>query len=231
MDLVTIQVSGLVPGEPSRLYAAWLDASQHGSFVGGKDVQIEAKSGGAIVTGGGRYTGKVSKLKTGAYIGFTLRSPDFPDDAEDSRVLIEFEGRDDGTTTLVISHSRLPAPLVPEFESHWLDHYIMPMRMYFTAMIEAEASADTPAESKSADSKKPPAKKTTAAKKTTGAKKSAAKSEPATAKKAAAKKAPAKKATTKKTAAAKKSPAKKAVAKKAPAKKASTKKKTAAKKR
>ena len=239
MEVVDLHVSGLIPALPDRLYAAWLDERDHASFTGGRSAQIEGKVGGAFATGDGRYVGKITKLRPGAQISFTLRTKDFPELSEDSKVTVSFDARSDGDTLIEIRHSKVPAPLGPEFERHWLDHYVMPMRVYFAALPpsepaeakpspsppkkaevakdEGKASASTgPVESMA---KKPPAKKTAAKK--------------APAKKTAAKKAPAKKTAAKKTAAkktaAKKPPGKKAPAKKAPAKKTAA-KKTAAKK-
>ncbi|MEM1025091.1 MAG: SRPBCC domain-containing protein, partial [Myxococcota bacterium] len=224
MEVVELHVSGLIPTRPDRLYAAWLDERDHASFTGGGPAQIEAKVGGTIVTGDGRYSGKITKLRSGTQISFTLRTPDFPEQAEDSKVTVSFDTHSDAETLIEIRHSKVPGPLGPELERHWLDHYVMPMRGFFAAL----PASPPPAPPQAAPEAKPPAAKATPAKKSTAPKSTGPSSSSAdgaqkaasgkAVKEAAPKQAPANKA------AAKKAPPKGTAAKKAPATKAAPKK-------
>jgi uncharacterized protein YndB with AHSA1/START domain len=140
MEQATVHVSALIPARAARVYGAWLDGKEHGSFVGGKETTVEARVGGRIETYGGTYRGKITKLRSGSHISQTLRSDDFPEDAPDSRLSIDFIDRPDGTAEMVIHQTDVPDFLVGAFETHWIDHYVSPMRMYFAALPEVPAA-------------------------------------------------------------------------------------------
>ncbi|MGF1508279.1 MAG: SRPBCC domain-containing protein [Myxococcota bacterium] len=139
MELKTVHVSALIPARHERVYEAWLDEREHTSFVGGKKTIIDARVGGHIRAGDGGYTGVFTELQPGSRIVHTFESGEFPKDAAESQVAIEFSSRADGSTELNILHTGVPAPLVPLMETHWLDQYVTPMRMYFAALPERPA--------------------------------------------------------------------------------------------
>lgn len=210
MKLDTVVITGLLPARAARVYGAWLDEREHRSFTGGQDIELESRVGGRIQSA--PYRGKIVKLRNGAKLGFTLRTPEFPDEQPDSRVEIDLEDRDDGTCTIRIEHSQLPGALVPLMESLWLDRYLTPMRMYFAQLPElptvpapgaaaSKAKVEaTKTESKSAPSprrspstKSPPSKRSPRSARAAGKTPTAAKPIPSKKAAAAAKKATKKK--------------------------------------
>ncbi len=203
----SLRITAILPATPEEIYSAWLDATEHSEFTGGK-ATIEPGIGGKHTAWDGYISGQTLELLPGRKIVQTWRTTEFPPDAEDSRLELLLESRGEGgETTLTLIHTNIPVGQGAQYKDGWGEHYFEPMRAYFAEL--APKAAPKPAKKTA-----PPA-----------AAKPAAKAAPAPAKKAAAKKAapkakPAKKAAKK--AAPKAKPAKKAAKKKAakkPAKK------------
>jgi uncharacterized protein YndB with AHSA1/START domain len=193
------ELSTILPVPPERVYAAWLDSTEHGAMIG-STAQVDAKVGGSITAWGDYTTGTILELEPGRRIVQSWRTTDFAPDAPDSRLEIILEPVSEGTR-VVLDHLNLPDGSAEEYRAGWVDYYFAPMLGYF-------APEDEPA--------KKPARKAAAKR---PAKKPAAKR--AAAKKAAPKKkAPARKPAAKKPA---KKPAKKAAPKKGVKKPAATK--------
>jgi uncharacterized protein YndB with AHSA1/START domain len=205
------RMTAIIPAPPARVYAAWLDSKEHADFTGGH-ATIEPGVGGAHTAWDGYISGRHVELVPGKKIVQTWRTSEFPAEAVDSRLELQFEPRGPGgnETTLTLIHTEIPVGQGALYKEGWGEHYFEPMRAYF------EEASRAPARAIAARPAATAAKKPTA----TPEKKPARKAEVAptktVAKKAPAKKAPAKKVT-------KKAPAKK-VARKAPAKKAAGKK-------
>lgn len=212
MQLDTVVITGLLPTRAARVYGAWLDDREHSSFTGGQATQIDAKVGGAIQAG--TYSGKLVKLRTGSCIGFTFRTPEFPDEQPDSKVEVKLTERDDGTSAVEITHSQVPTALVPIVESLWLDRYLTPMRMYFASLPELPGERASESGSAPEKAATAPARSKERA---SSARKAAAKKSAGTKSKSAARASGTRRAA--KPAAAKPVPKKKAAAKKSPAKK------------
>lgn len=238
----SIEVSGIIPAAPERVYEAWLNSQEHTSFTGGEKAEIDPEVGGKFTISSGYITGSTLELKKNRKIVQAWRTTEFPPGAPDSRLEVNLKRRDDGSTEIQFLHTDIPDGQSPRYQSGWIDFYLTPMRMYFgelanmerknaekRAALEATKLEKEAALAKvvAAAPKKAPPKpvaKAPAKAEAPAAKKASApapKKTAAPAKKAAppAKKAPAKQAPAKK-APAKKAPAKKAPAKKAPAKKA-----------
>ncbi len=212
MKTDSIRVSGRIPASPSRIYAAWLDSSEHAKMTGG-GASVEPVVGGKASAWDGYISGEIVALEPGKRIAQTWRTTEFPKGSRASRLEVLLDADGDGTVVTFV-HTEIPAGQGKKYLEGWEQFYFAPMRAHFAESVEAP-KVPKKAAAKKAATKKAPAKKA-------AAKKPAAKKAPA--KKAAAKKAPAKKAPAKK-AAAKKAPAKKAPAKKAAPKKATAKKK------
>jgi uncharacterized protein YndB with AHSA1/START domain len=188
LDLTTVQITGLLPASPARVYGAWLDAQEHTSFTGGRQTEIQGRVGAPFKAFDGKLWGKVTKLRTDKQLTFSLRADSFPEDLKDSKLEVTLTERPDGTSEIQFEQSGVPVALVKEFEGIWLDGYFTPMRSYFTLL---SGRAKTPAG-------KPPAKAgAKGAKGAHRAEKAASATKAAPAKAAAAKAAPAKAASKK----------------------------------
>lgn len=236
MDLTTVQITGLLPASPERVYQAWLDPQEHTSFTGGRETEVQGRVGAPFKAYDGKISGKVTKLRTNQLLSFAIRADSYPDEVKDSKLEITLSPRPDGTTEIQIQQSGVPAPLTKEFETIWLDGYFTPMRSYFTLLADrpkpesADAKPAAKASKRGGDATSKKADRSAAsgaAKKANGSTAASARSDKAEKPAAkASKAAPAKKTAAKPAkAAAKKSappkpPAKKAAAGKAAAKKA-----------
>jgi uncharacterized protein YndB with AHSA1/START domain len=236
----SIEVSGIIPAAPERVYEGWLNSRDHTSFTGGSKAEIDPAIGGKFTAFAGWISGSTLELKKNKKIVQAWRNTDFPPEAPDSRLEITLKRRDDGSTEIQFLHSEIPPGHSTRLQNGWVDFYLTPMRMYFGELANMERkNADKMAQLEAhkieteaalkkavaaAPKKLPPAPKVE--KKPDPKKpdpKAAAKKAAPPPKKVAAK-APDKKAQAAKKAPAKKAPAKKPAAKKAPAKKPAKKK-------
>lgn len=211
----SFQVEMLVAAEPQRVYAAWLDAKEHASFTGGGEAVVEPWTGGRFIAWDGYIHGILLGVEAGVRIVQTWRTSEFPPEARDSRVTVEFEAARGGTKVRV-RHSDLPSSQVKRYEKGWVEHYLKPLARYFAKGGKQGAARSPPpkalstawgrveerkhrapaAKAAKPSARKPAsAKKTVAARKPASAKKTAAARKPAARKAAAArKKAPARRA-------------------------------------
>lgn len=120
-----------LPVSCERLYSAWLDSQEHGSFSGGA-AQIDPGVGGAFSAWDGYITGTTLEMEPYRRIVQAWRTSDFPEDAPDSRleVLLEPAGEN---TRLTLVHDHIPAGQEQEYQQGWLDYYFEPMKDYFSA--------------------------------------------------------------------------------------------------
>lgn len=220
----SIEVSGIIPAAPERVYDAWLNSQEHTSFTGGEKAEIDPAVGGKFTAYSGYISGSNLELKKNRKIVQAWRTTEFPPGAPDSRLEIQLKRRDDGSTEIAFLHTDIPDGQSQRYQSGWIDFYLTPMRMYFGELANMErknAEKRAALEATKLEKEAALAKAVAAApKKVVPAKAPDPKKAPAPAKKAPAKAAPPTKVAPKKApAAAKKAPApaKKALAKKAPA--------------
>jgi uncharacterized protein YndB with AHSA1/START domain len=132
MPRESIEVKGVVPATPSRVYQAWLDGIEHGAMTGGA-ATIEARRAGATFTAWDGYiSGRILALDEGRRIVQSWRSTEFPVGEPDSRLEVLLAPAPGGTL-LTIRHSEIPEGQGPSYRSGWHEHYLQPMRRYFAA--------------------------------------------------------------------------------------------------
>src|SRR5262249_37557215 len=108
---------------------AWLDSAEHSAFTGGQ-ATVDPTVGGRHTAWDGYIEGVNLELEHGRRIVQSWRSEDFPDDADDSRVEVRFEGADGGTRVTIV-HTEIPEGQGEDYRRGWLDHYFAPMAQYF----------------------------------------------------------------------------------------------------
>ena len=112
----SFEISRLLSVAPERLFSAWLDASEHTRFTGGKATG-SADVGGGFTAWDGYIHGILLGVDAGKRIVQTWRTSEFPPEYRDSRVVIEFEAARGGTRVR-IRHGELPPSQVktPEWK-------------------------------------------------------------------------------------------------------------------
>ena len=73
------------------------------------------------------------ELVPGKSIRQSWRTSDFPPEAPDSTILVEFTPKNDGTE-LTFTHSSIPDGQADAYESGWDESYFQPMREYYSAI-------------------------------------------------------------------------------------------------
>ena len=126
----SFQVEMLVAAEPQRVFSAWLDAKEHASFTGGGEAVVEPWNGGRFIAWDGYIHGILLGVDPGTRIVQTWRTSEFPPEARDSRVTVEFDAVRGGTRVRV-RHSDLPSSQVKRYEKGWVEHYLKPLVRYF----------------------------------------------------------------------------------------------------
>jgi len=163
----TIQVSTFIPAPPMRVYAAWLSSTEHTAMTGGVAV-VDPKVGGKFTAWDGYIEGANRELIEGRRVVQSWRTNEFPKDAPDSLLTVNFDPDGKGTR-LTLLHSDIPEGQGRGYEGGWVEYYVEPMVKYF------DATEPEPAPKKAEPKKKPAAKKKAAPKKAPAKKKPAAK--------------------------------------------------------
>ena len=126
----SFQIEMLIAAEPQRVFSAWMDAREHSAFTAGGEAIVEPWTGGRFTSWDGYIHGVFLGVDAGKRIVQTWRTVEFPPEARDSRVVIEFEAARGGTRVRV-RHADLPPSHVKKYEKGWMEHYLKPLAKYF----------------------------------------------------------------------------------------------------
>jgi activator of HSP90 ATPase len=124
-----IKMSLTLPVEAKTVYNAWFNSEAHSKFSSGK-AQIEKKVGSKFFAGDGYIEGKIVKMILSKQIIMDWRTTDFPEEAEDSTLTINFEKTPDGTKIIFV-HENLPEGDGKKYRKEWKDNYFNKMKEYF----------------------------------------------------------------------------------------------------
>src|SRR3954470_3883378 len=125
-----LQVEILVAAEPPRVFSAWLDAREHAAFTGGGEAVVEPWTGGRFIAWDGYIHGILLGVDQARRIVQTWRTAEFPPEARDSRLVVEFEPARGGTR-VTVRHADLPPNQAKRYEKGWMEHYLKPLARYF----------------------------------------------------------------------------------------------------
>jgi uncharacterized protein YndB with AHSA1/START domain len=139
----SFQIEMLVAAEPQRVFSAWMDSREHATFTGGGEALVEPWNGGRFIAWDGYIHGILLGVEPGVRIVQTWRTSEFPKEARDSRVTVEFEGVRGGTKVR-IRHSDLPPSQVKKYQKGWVEHYLKPLAKYFAKGGKAGAVKSPP---------------------------------------------------------------------------------------
>ncbi len=124
------EISTVLPANPARIYAAWLDSEQHSAMTGGAS-EIDPRAGGVYHAWDGYISGVTLELEPNRRIVQSWRTVEFPFDDPDSRLEIMLGAVEEGTR-LTLKHSAIPAGQGDSYKSGWVDNYFEPMQRYFS---------------------------------------------------------------------------------------------------
>ena len=124
-----IKTTVTLPVAANIIYNAWFDSEAHSNFSKGK-AQIEKKVGSTFFAGDGYIKGKIVKMILSKQIVMDWRTTDFPEDAEDSTLTINFEKLPEGTKVTFV-HENLPEGDGKKYRKEWKDNYFTSMKEYF----------------------------------------------------------------------------------------------------
>lgn len=149
-DSITIRFSIHAPAK--AIYDAWLSAAEHTAMTGAK-ATASRLVGGAFSAWDGYIKGKNLLLLEGKKIVQSWRSSEFPDEAADSVLSVQFIERN-GITEVDLEHKDIPPGQGVQYQSGWIEFYANPMQKYFAAKF-----AGKPGRKKAVAKKPAPAKK------------------------------------------------------------------------
>lgn len=118
------------PVSPQQLYMAWLTGAKHTAMTGSAATGTP-EVGTAFTAWDGYICGTNRELEPYKKIVQSWRTTDFPTDAPDSTLTIEFEATDSGTK-LTLTHTNTPKDQEDGYRSGWEEHYFAPMTEYFS---------------------------------------------------------------------------------------------------
>lgn len=118
-----------IPGSPSEVYDAFLDARKHSEFTG-SNATCDPKVGGKISGWDGYITGKNLKLVTGKKIVQEWITSDWAEGYPPSTLDLTFSKKGTGTE-LTMVHSGVPASMASDFAAGWKEHYWNHLKVYF----------------------------------------------------------------------------------------------------
>lgn len=124
-----IKMVTVLPAAPEVIYAAWLSAEGHSEMTGGA-AAIDDVVGNVFSAWDGYISGKNEELEPGSLICQSWRTTEFPDDAPDSLLEVEFL-KDDRGCKLILKHINIPDGDGEKYRTGWEEHYFKPMKEYF----------------------------------------------------------------------------------------------------
>lgn len=125
----SLKMSVTLPVKADKLYKAWLTSKEHAAFTGGA-AKVSSKVGGKFTAWDEYISGKNTELKANKKIVQTWRTSEFPEDAPDSILEIDFEEKN-GKTKLNLYHYNLQKGDAKKYRDGWRDYYFEPMKQYF----------------------------------------------------------------------------------------------------
>lgn len=114
---------------PDRVYSSWLSSSGHSRLTGGR-AKCAPVVGQAFTAWDGYISGFTIELDANRRIVQSWRTPEFPDTAPPSRLVITLKSARGGTL-LTLEHTQIPQGQGPTYRQGWVDRYFEPMRAYF----------------------------------------------------------------------------------------------------
>ncbi len=132
----SIRVKFLIHAPAKAIYDAWLSGTEHTAMTGAK-ATASRLVGGEFTAWDGDISGKNLLLLDGKKIVQSWRSSEFPEDAADSVLSVQFIEQN-GITEVDLEHKDIPPGQGVQYQSGWIEFYANPMQKYFAAKFGAK---------------------------------------------------------------------------------------------
>jgi activator of HSP90 ATPase len=124
-----IKLSVTLPVQPNVIYNAWFDKDAHSAFTN-SNADIQKKVGYNFTSVDGYIRGEIKQMVLSKKITMSYRTSDFPEDAEDATLTVNFEKLPEATKVIFV-HENLPEGDGKKYRKNWKDNYLNPMKEYF----------------------------------------------------------------------------------------------------
>jgi activator of HSP90 ATPase len=126
-----LNIEDVIPASAEQIYNDWLSSEGHTNMTGG-EAEASDKPGDSFTAWDGYISGSNVQLTPIKRIAQKWRTVEFPQDAEDSDLVISLERIDDSNTKVIVSQTNLPDGDGPKYTDGWKQHYFEPMKEYYS---------------------------------------------------------------------------------------------------
>ena len=122
-------MTATIPAGVEAIYKAWLSTDGHTAMTG-SPAKVDGRVNGAFTAWDGYIWGTFLELEQDRRILQAWRTSEFPEDAEDSKVEVNFESAGK-STKITLRHWDIPKGQADNYKQGWEDFYFGPMKEYF----------------------------------------------------------------------------------------------------
>lgn len=137
---------------PAQIYAAWLKGKAHARMTGG-GATGEPRVGARYTAWDGYIWGENVELQPDHRIVQTWTTSEFPEGSPPSRLTILLVP-ESGGTKVTLRHSELPEGSGEKYREGWVQHYLEPMRRFFSREPSGSARKSTGSDRKVGSARK-----------------------------------------------------------------------------
>jgi uncharacterized protein YndB with AHSA1/START domain len=125
----SIKIVVIIPTDIKNVFKFWTDSFLHTSITG-SIAKIDAKAGGKFTCWDEYISGSFVEIDRPKKIVQNWRTIEFPEDAPDSVLELNFEKHTKGTKMTLVQTS-IPDGQAEDYKQGWVDNYFDLMKEYF----------------------------------------------------------------------------------------------------
>lgn len=127
-----VEIAATLPAPPDRLFDMYLNADAHAAFTG-HEVSIEPRAGAPFSAFDGVLSGTILQVEPKRLIVQSWRSPNWPDGAIDSTLVLSFWSEGDDSGRIELMHINVPENDFAGVSRGWEQYYFTPWRTHLEA--------------------------------------------------------------------------------------------------